>query len=219
MRSSTPPGPRASSGWCAWAPISPPRGRPWPIADAPARRRARPSASIRTTPSGSATSGPSLVGAGRATRASSRSASAGSTTTTSTRPGPDQAEAFRAQIRLAHELDRTLVIHTREAWDETFAILDDEGVPAAHRLPLLHRWPRRGAGAVSTAAPRCRSAGSSRSRTPTTSAPPPRSRRATGCSSRPTAPTSPRSRTAGSRTGRPGSGRSGRVWRPPALNP
>ena len=45
-------------------------------------------------------------------------------------PGPDQAEAFRAQIRLAHERDRALVIHTREAWDETFAILDDEGLPA-----------------------------------------------------------------------------------------
>jgi TatD DNase family protein len=44
-------------------------------------------------------------------------------------PGPDQAAAFRAQIRLAHDLGRTLVIHTREAWDETFAILDDEGVP------------------------------------------------------------------------------------------
>jgi TatD DNase family protein len=45
-------------------------------------------------------------------------------------PGPDQARAFRAQIGLAHALDRTLVIHTREAWEETFAILDDEGVPA-----------------------------------------------------------------------------------------
>lgn len=44
-------------------------------------------------------------------------------------PGPDQAAAFRAQIRLAHELDSALVIHTREAWDETFAILDDEGLP------------------------------------------------------------------------------------------
>jgi TatD DNase family protein len=44
-------------------------------------------------------------------------------------PGPDQAAAFRAQIRLAHEIDRTLVIHTREAWDETFTILDEEGLP------------------------------------------------------------------------------------------
>ncbi len=44
-------------------------------------------------------------------------------------PGPDQAAAFAAQIRLAHELDLALVIHTREAWDETFAILDAEGLP------------------------------------------------------------------------------------------
>lgn len=44
-------------------------------------------------------------------------------------PGPDQADAFRAQIGLAHELDRALVIHTREAWAETFAILDAEGTP------------------------------------------------------------------------------------------
>jgi TatD DNase family protein len=44
---------------------------------------------------------------------------------------PDEQEAaFRAQIRLAHELDTTLVIHTREAWDETFAVLASEGVPA-----------------------------------------------------------------------------------------
>jgi TatD DNase family protein len=44
---------------------------------------------------------------------------------------PDAQEAaFRAQIRLAHELATTLVIHTREAWDETFAVLGAEGVPA-----------------------------------------------------------------------------------------
>ena len=44
-------------------------------------------------------------------------------------PAADQAAAFRAQIGLAHELDLPLVIHTREAWDETFAILDDESLP------------------------------------------------------------------------------------------
>ncbi len=44
-------------------------------------------------------------------------------------PGADQAAAFRAQIRLADERDLPLVIHTREAWDETFAILDAEGLP------------------------------------------------------------------------------------------
>ncbi len=43
---------------------------------------------------------------------------------------PDaQARAFREQIRLAHALDRALVIHSRDAWSETFAVLDAEGVP------------------------------------------------------------------------------------------
>ena len=43
---------------------------------------------------------------------------------------PDAQEAaFRAQIRLAHELDRALVIHSREAWDDTFRVLADEALP------------------------------------------------------------------------------------------
>ncbi len=41
----------------------------------------------------------------------------------------EQARAFRAHVRLAHERDTTLVIHTRDAWDETFAVLDDERTP------------------------------------------------------------------------------------------
>jgi TatD DNase family protein len=40
-----------------------------------------------------------------------------------------QDAAFRAQIRLAHALDRALVIHSRDAWDDTFGVLADEGVP------------------------------------------------------------------------------------------
>lgn len=44
-------------------------------------------------------------------------------------PRAEQAEAFAAQIRLAHERDLPLVIHTRDAWDETFEILDAEGMP------------------------------------------------------------------------------------------
>jgi TatD DNase family protein len=40
-----------------------------------------------------------------------------------------QDRAFRAQIRLAHALDRALVIHSRDAWDETFTVLAAEGVP------------------------------------------------------------------------------------------
>ena len=45
-------------------------------------------------------------------------------------PRPVQREAFAAQVRLAASLDLTLVVHTREAWDDTFAILASEGPPA-----------------------------------------------------------------------------------------
>ncbi len=45
-------------------------------------------------------------------------------------PRDQQAEVFAAQIALARAYDRTLVIHTREAWPETFDILAAEGVPA-----------------------------------------------------------------------------------------
>ncbi len=44
-------------------------------------------------------------------------------------PRDEQEVAFRFQIRLAKRLDRVLVIHSREAWDDTFRVLDDEGVP------------------------------------------------------------------------------------------
>ena len=44
-------------------------------------------------------------------------------------PRPIQRRAFAEQIRLAHELGLPLVIHTREAWDETFEILEAVGVP------------------------------------------------------------------------------------------
>jgi TatD DNase family protein len=36
---------------------------------------------------------------------------------------------FAAQVALAHAHDLPLVIHTREAWDDTFAVLEAEGVP------------------------------------------------------------------------------------------
>jgi TatD DNase family protein len=44
-------------------------------------------------------------------------------------PRDVQAEVFAAQIALAHAHDLALVIHTREAWDDTFDILAAEGVP------------------------------------------------------------------------------------------
>ncbi|MEX1104967.1 MAG: TatD family hydrolase [Ilumatobacteraceae bacterium] len=45
-------------------------------------------------------------------------------------PREAQRTAFAAQIQLAHERDLPLVIHTREAWNETFDILTAEGAPA-----------------------------------------------------------------------------------------
>jgi TatD DNase family protein len=45
-------------------------------------------------------------------------------------PRPAQREAFALQIELAHRHDLTLVIHTREAWEDTFDILGAAGVPA-----------------------------------------------------------------------------------------
>jgi TatD DNase family protein len=41
----------------------------------------------------------------------------------------EQEAAFREQIRLAHATNRALVIHSREAWDDTFRVLQDEGTP------------------------------------------------------------------------------------------
>lgn len=45
-------------------------------------------------------------------------------------PRDTQRDVFAAQIALANQLDLPLVVHTREAWDETFELLDREGVPA-----------------------------------------------------------------------------------------
>jgi TatD DNase family protein len=44
-------------------------------------------------------------------------------------PRDVQRELFVAQIALAHAHHTTLVIHTRDAWDDTFEILEAEGMP------------------------------------------------------------------------------------------
>jgi TatD DNase family protein len=44
-------------------------------------------------------------------------------------PREVQRSAFAAQIGLAHDLGLPLVIHTRDAWADTFDILEQEGVP------------------------------------------------------------------------------------------
>lgn len=43
---------------------------------------------------------------------------------------PAQRQAFAEQIHIAHGRNLPLVIHTRDAWDDTLAILDTEGMPA-----------------------------------------------------------------------------------------
>lgn len=45
-------------------------------------------------------------------------------------PHDAQKIAFAEQIAIAHELDLPLIIHTRDAWDDTFEILVAEGVPS-----------------------------------------------------------------------------------------
>ena len=44
-------------------------------------------------------------------------------------PRDTQREVFAQQIQLAHERTLPLVIHTRDAWDDTFDVLAAEGVP------------------------------------------------------------------------------------------
>ena len=49
-------------------------------------------------------------------------------------PREDQREAFRRQIRLAKEAGLPVVLHLREAHDDGFAILSEEGFPEAGTL-------------------------------------------------------------------------------------
>ena len=44
-------------------------------------------------------------------------------------PKAEQKIAFAAQIQLAHQRNLPLVIHTRDAWDDTFDVLTAEGMP------------------------------------------------------------------------------------------
>jgi TatD DNase family protein len=46
-------------------------------------------------------------------------------------PRPAQREAFRSQIRLAREVGLPIVVHTREADEETAAVLEEEGASEA----------------------------------------------------------------------------------------
>jgi TatD DNase family protein len=45
-------------------------------------------------------------------------------------PRETQRDVFARQIALAHGHDLALVVHTREAWDDTFDLLEAGGIPA-----------------------------------------------------------------------------------------
>jgi TatD DNase family protein len=67
-------------------------------------------------------------------------------------PKDEQETAFRWQIRLAHRLDLALVIHTRDAWDDTFRILDREGTPRRTVFHCFTGGPDEAAGALTRGA-------------------------------------------------------------------
>lgn len=57
-------------------------------------------------------------------------------------PREEQRAAFAAQIRLARTKNLALVVHSRDAWDDTFEILSGEGVPARWILHCFSGGPR-----------------------------------------------------------------------------
>ena len=93
------------------------------------------------------------------TRWSWASANAVSTIYYDHSPRAAQRQAFAAQIGLAAELDLALVVHTRDAWDDTFEILAAEGVPDRWVLHCFQRRPGRGGPGAGARGVSCRSAG------------------------------------------------------------
>lgn len=67
-------------------------------------------------------------------------------------PRAAQRSMFAAQIDLAHRHDLPLVIHTREAWQETFEILDTEGVPKQTIFHCFTGGPQEAAAGVARGA-------------------------------------------------------------------
>ncbi len=67
-------------------------------------------------------------------------------------PRDTQRQAFAAQVAMANERDLALVIHTREAWDDTFAVLAAEGVPARTVFHCFSGGPTEARRALDTGA-------------------------------------------------------------------
>jgi TatD DNase family protein len=56
-------------------------------------------------------------------------------------PAAEQEAAFRRHVVLARRLGRALVVHSREAWDDTFRVLADEAPPPATVLHCFTGGP------------------------------------------------------------------------------
>ena len=63
-------------------------------------------------------------------------------------PRDEQETAFRFQIRLAKLAGKPLVVHARDAWDDTFRVLDDEGVPERTILHCFTGGPEEASAAL-----------------------------------------------------------------------
>jgi TatD DNase family protein len=63
-------------------------------------------------------------------------------------PRDEQETAFRLQIRLAKHTGKPLVVHARDAWDDTFRVLDDEGVPERTILHCFTGGPEEASAAL-----------------------------------------------------------------------
>lgn len=64
----------------------------------------------------------------------------------------DQTKSFAWQIELAKKYHLAMVIHTRDAWDETFALLDDRGWPDTSVLHCFSGGPEQALRAVDAGA-------------------------------------------------------------------
>ena len=130
-------------------------------------------------------------------------------------PRDAQRAAFAAQVAMAHAHDLALVIHTREAWDDTFDILAAEGVPAGRCCTASPAVPTRPAEGLDLGMHLSFSGivtfKTAERRPPGRGHLPARPR----CWSRPTRPTSPRCPTAANPTARRSSPWSAPRWRRP----
>ena len=131
------------------------------LAGRPVRDR-RPSASgapVRRRPERAAA--PSSASSSRRRRRRGRSARSASTTTTTTRRATCSTRSSARRSGSPASCDCPVVIHTREADEDTLAILREEGGGrAARRAALLHRHAGAGATPASTSASTSRWPGS-----------------------------------------------------------